>query len=180
MFPHAFALEIAEDFVNHISSACDRIEIVGSLRRLKIGVNDIDILAIPRFIQADDDTLFGEPVSENQLDKQLSELCLSRDLELDANGSRIKRFLKTVDGDTIPIDLYIATEQTWWTLLLIRTGSRTHNIKLARRAMELQMHLKADGSGLLTDKGTIIPIASEEEIFRHLRLEYRTPDDREY
>jgi len=180
MFPHAFALEIAEDFISQISAACDRIEIVGSLRRLKVGVNDIDILAIPRFIQADDDTLFGEPVQENQLDKQLSELCLSRDLELDANGSKIKRFLKTVDGDTVPIDLYIATEQTWWTLLLIRTGSRNHNIKLARRAMELQMHLKADGSGLWTDSGRIIPIASEEEIFRLLRLEYRPPDDREY
>jgi len=180
MFPHSFALEIAEDFVNQISAACDRVEIVGSLRRLKVGVNDIDILAIPRFIQADDDTLFGEPVQENQLDKQLSELCLSQDLELDANGSKIKRFLKTVDGDTVPIDLYIATEQTWWTLLLIRTGSRNHNIKLARRAMELQMHLKADGSGLLTNTGSIIPIASEEEIFCLLRWEYRPPDDREY
>jgi DNA polymerase/3'-5' exonuclease PolX len=180
MFPHSFAREIAEDFINQISAACDRIEIVGSLRRLKVGVNDIDILAIPRFIQADDDTLFGEPVQENQLDKQLSELCLSRDLELDANGSKIKRFLKTVDGDMVPIDLYIATEQTWWTLLLIRTGSRNHNIKLARRAMELQMHLKADGTGLLTGTGSIIPIASEEEIFRHLRLEYRSPEEREY
>jgi DNA polymerase/3'-5' exonuclease PolX len=42
------------------------------------------------------------------------------------------------------------------------------------------MHLKADGSGLWTDSGRIIPIASEEEIFRLLRLEYRPPDDREY
>ena len=180
MFPHSFAREIAEDFINQISAACDRIEIVGSLRRQKIVVNDIDILVIPRFIQMDDETLFGGPYQENQLDKQLSQLCLSRDLELEANGSKIKRFLKTVDGDTVPIDLYIATEQTWWTLLLIRTGSRNHNIKLARRALELQMHLKADGSGLLTSSGSIIPIASEEEIFSHLRLEYRPPDDREY
>ena len=180
MFPDTFAREIAEDFVNHISAACDRVEIVGSLRRLKVAVNDIDILAIPRFIQADDDTLFGEPVQENQLDKQLSQLCLQGDLELEANGSKIKRFFKTVDGDTVPIDLYVATEPTWWTLLLIRTGSRNHNVKLARRAMELHMHLKADGSGLLTDTGSIIPICSEEEIFRHLRLEYRPPEEREY
>jgi DNA polymerase/3'-5' exonuclease PolX len=180
MYPHSFALDIAQDFINHISAACERIEIVGSIRRQKIGVNDIDILAIPRFIRGDDETLFGESVRENQLDKQLSELCLSRVLELDANGSKIKRFLKTVDGDTIPIDLYIATEQTWWTLLLIRTGCRGHNIKLARRALELQMHLKADGSGLLTSSGSIVPIASEEEIFRLLNLEYRAPEDREY
>jgi DNA polymerase/3'-5' exonuclease PolX len=179
MFPDAFARDIAKDFISRISAACDRIEIVGSLRRHKIAVNDIDILVIPGFIQMEDETLFGGPYQENQLDKQLSQLCLSRDLELDANGSKIKRFLKTVDGDTIPIDLYIASEQTWWTLLLIRTGSRNHNVKLARRAMELQMHLKADGSGLMTDPGGIIAVQSEEDIFHHLRLEYRPPEERD-
>jgi DNA polymerase/3'-5' exonuclease PolX len=179
MFPDTFAREIAEDFIRQISAACDRVQLVGSLRRQKIGVNDIDLLVIPRFIQMQDETLFGGPYQENQLDKQLSQLCLSHDMELDANGSKIKRFLKTVDGDTIPIDLYIATVQTWWTLLLIRTGSRQHNIKLARRAMELQMHLKADGSGLLTSSGSIISIGSEEEIFQHLKLEYRPPEERD-
>ena len=179
MFPHTFAREIAEDFIRQISSACDRIEIVGSLRRIKIGVNDIDLLVIPRFLQMEDETLFGGPYQENQLDKTLSQLCLSRNLELDANGSKIKRFLKTVDGDIVPIDLYVATEQTWWTLLLIRTGSRQHNIKLARKAMELQMHLKADGSGLLTNSGSIISVHSEEEVFQHLKLDYRLPEERD-
>ena len=179
MFPASFAREIANGFISQISAACDRIEIVGSLRRQKIGVNDIDLLLIPKFIQMEDETLFGGPYQENQLDKLLSQLCLSRDLELDANGSKIKRFLKTVDGETVPIDLYIATEKTWWTLLLIRTGSRQHNIRLARRAMELQMHLKADGSGLLTSGGTIISVQSEEEIFQHLKMQYRTPEERE-
>jgi len=179
MFPNTFALDIAQDFIRQISASCARIEIVGSLRRQKIGVNDIDLLVMPRFIQMEDETLFGGPYQENQLDKVLSQLCLSRDLELDANGSKVKRFLKTVDGDTIPIDLYIAAEQTWWTLLLIRTGSRQHNIKLARRAMELEMHLKADGSGLLTRSGSIITVCSEEEIFQQLKLEYRAPEDRD-
>ena len=179
MFPNTFAHEIAEDFIRQISAACDRIEIVGSLRRLKIGVNDIDLLVIPRFVQMNDETLFGGPYQENQLDKQLSQLCLSHDMELDANGSKIKRFLKTVDGETVPIDVYIATEKSWWTLLLIRTGSRQHNIRLARKAMELQMRLKADGSGLLTSSGSIITVGSEEEIFQHLKMQYRTPEERE-
>jgi len=78
----------------------------------------------------------------------------------------------------VPIDIYLATEQTWWTLLLIRTGSRNHNIKLARRAIELQMHLKADGSGLLGHDGSLIQIYSEEAIFHHLGLQYRPPEER--
>lgn len=179
MFPETFAREIAEDLVNDLSGFCHRIEIVGSLRRRKRVVNDIDIIAIPKFIQMNDETLFGEPVKENLLEKRLSQLCLRGQLDLEANGSHIKRFLKTVDGDTIPIDLYLATEHTWWTLLLIRTGSRHHNIKLARRAMDLHMHLKADGSGLLTSSGSLIPIHSEEDIFRHLGLAYRPPEERE-
>jgi DNA polymerase/3'-5' exonuclease PolX len=179
MFPYSFAREIAEDLVNELSGFCDRIKIVGSLRRRRQAVHDIDIIAIPRFVQVNDETLFGEPVQDNLLEKRLSQLCLRGELNLEVNGSKIKRFLKTVDDDTIPIDIYIATEQTWWTLLLIRTGSRNHNITLARRAMDLHMHLKADGSGLLTPGGSLIPIHSEEEIFRHLGLSYRSPEERE-
>lgn len=179
MFPDTFAREIAEDLVSELSGFCDRIEIAGSLRRRKHAVNDIDLVVIPKFIQVQDESLFGEPVRENLLEKKLSQLCLIGQLDLEANGSKIKRFLKTVDGDTIPIDVYIANEQTWWTLLLIRTGSRNHNIKLAKRAMDLHMHLKADGSGLLAPGGTLIPIHREEEIFRHLGLAYRPPEERE-
>ena len=179
MFPHAFARQIAEDFIARIADTCERVEIVGSLRRLKPGVNDVDILVIPRYLQMDDESLFGNVYHENQLDKRLSQLCLSHDMELDANGPKVKRFLKSVDGDTIPIDLYTAIPETWWTLLLIRTGSRQHNIRLARRAIELQMQLKADGSGLISSAGSILPIQSEHDIFEHLKLEYRLPEDRE-
>jgi len=164
MLPITFAIEIAEDLVAQMLSACTRIQIVGSIRRLKPIVSDIDILAIPRFLRSEDDALFGQPVQENQLDKLLSQMCLKGELEIETNGSKIKRFIKIVDGETVSVDLYIATEQTWWPLLLIRTGSRNHNIKLARRATELQMQLKADGSGLLTSVG-LLSIQSEEDIF---------------
>ena len=78
----------------------------------------------------------------------------------------------------VQIDLYLATESTWWTLLLIRTGSRDHNIKLAMRAQELHMQLKADGSGLLSPGGSLIRIESEEDIFKHLRLPFKEPKER--
>lgn len=178
MFPDTFMREIADDLINDVTPFCNRIEIVGSLRRLKPCVNDIDIIAIAKLLEMDDETLFGEHVQENLLERKLSQMCLLGQLQLEANGTKIKRFLKMVDGDTVPIDIYLATEQTWWTLLLIRTGSRNHNIKLARRAIELQMHLKADGSGLLGHDGSLIQIYSEEAIFHHLGLQYRPPEER--
>ncbi|MGB2867273.1 MAG: hypothetical protein WBD36_02385 [Bacteroidota bacterium] len=179
MFPDTFARDIAEDLINDLTGSCDRIEIVGSLRRLRGIVKDIDIIAIPKFVEEKDQTLFGEPVHENLLEKRLSQMCMKGELGLEASGPKIKRFLKTEDGDVVPIDVYIATEETWWTHLLIRTGSRNHNIKLARRAIDLHMQLKADGTGLLSPGGTPLPMHSEEDIFRHLGLAYRPPHERE-
>jgi DNA polymerase/3'-5' exonuclease PolX len=179
MFPDSFARGIAELFVNDIKDTCEQIEIVGSLRRQKYAVNDIDIIVIPKFIQEDDETLFGEPVQTNLLDRRLSQFCFKGTLSLEANGPKIKRFIKSVDGEDVPIDIYISNKDTWWTLMLIRTGSKNHNIMLAKRAIEMHMQLKADGTGLLSPGGSIIPIGSEEHIFEHLNLPYRIPEDRD-
>ena len=186
MFPDSFARGIAELFVNDIKDTCEQIEIVGSLRRQKYAVNDIDIIVIPKFIQEDDETLFGEPVQTNLLDRRLSQFCFRESvpsgkgtLSLEANGPKIKRFIKSVDGEDVPIDIYISNKDTWWTLMLIRTGSKNHNIMLAKRAIEMHMQLKADGTGLLSPGGSIIPIESEEHVFRLLNLPYRIPEDRE-
>jgi DNA polymerase/3'-5' exonuclease PolX len=179
MFPDTFARDIAEKFVNDIKDVCEQIELVGSLRRQKYAVNDIDIIVIPKFIQEDDETLFGEPVQTNLLDRRLSQFCFRGTLSLEANGSKIKRFIKSVDGEDVPIDIYISNKDTWWTLMLIRTGSKNHNIMLAKRAIEMHMQLKADGTGLLSPGGSIIPIGSEEHIFEHLNLPYRIPEYRD-
>ena len=178
MFSYSFANKIASWLISEIADGCEKVQLVGSLRRGRRSVNDIDIVAIPKIIDGKDDSLFGNPVKENLLDKKLSHLCLEASLILESNGPKIKKFSKLVRGVPVPIDLYIASEATWWTLLLIRTGSREHNIFLAKRAIDLHMQLKADGSGLLTPGGTLLQITSEQEIYQHLRLAYRSPDER--
>jgi len=178
MLSNEFASKVASLIVSQIAESCERIEIVGSLRRGKPSVSDIDLIAIPKFQLTTDDTLFGEPVKENLLDRKLSELCLETQLILELNGAKIKRFLKPFGGVMVPVDLYMATAATWWTLLLIRTGSREHNIRLALRAQELHMQLKADGTGLLSPGGSTIQIDSEQGIFNHLRWPFRDPKER--
>jgi DNA polymerase/3'-5' exonuclease PolX len=185
MFSYTFANEIANNLITELTHECESlpdgkagIQIVGSLRRRKQSVNDIDIIVIPKFELIKDDTLFGEPVKENILDRKLSQLCLDGILILEANGAKIKRFSQKINNVMVPIDLYIASELTWWTLLLIRTGSREHNIRLASKALNQSMHLKADGSGLLTSDNKLIKINSEEEIFQHLDLQFLPPEER--
>src|SRR5258707_2022104 len=84
MYSHACAGTVASEVMETLASSCDTlpdgspaIQIVGSLRRLKQGVNDVDIIAIPKFTKTRDSSLFGEPVNVNLLDQRLSELCLS-------------------------------------------------------------------------------------------------------
>ena len=98
---------------------------------------------------------------------------------METNGPKIKRLLNKSNGISIPIDIYLASDASWWTLKLIRTGSRDHNILLARRAIEKHMVLKADGTGMLTAGGDIIPIDSEEDVFRHLGVPFSPPEQRE-
>jgi DNA polymerase/3'-5' exonuclease PolX len=179
MFLHAFALEVANAFIADVNSVCERIEIVGSLRRRREIVNDIDIIAIPKRAHVHDASLFGGNHHVNMLDAELSQLHQVGRLGVERNRPRMKRLYRPCDHDLITIDLYIATPANWWTLLLIRTGSRYHNIAMAGLALDRRMHLKADGSGIVLPDGQLLQVQSEEEIFKILGTPYRPPEDRE-
>jgi DNA polymerase/3'-5' exonuclease PolX len=178
MFLSSLANSVATELVDILSPHCDRIQIVGSLRRNASTVHDVDLLAIPRFAESEDSSLFGEPVMINLLDRKLADFCHSNVLQLISNGPKVKRFVKHLGNQQLPIDIYIATPETWWTHLLIRTGSKEHNIQLVMRAVNIHMQLKADGSGLLTAGGSLIQIQSEQEIFTRLGLPHKPPEER--
>jgi len=125
----------------HIKS----LTVCGSFRRKKRFINDIDIVMIER-----KNYDFGQlTLSERivQLDpkgeieaKALGKSGAGRFL----NGDKIKRF----KYDGIMIDLYLATEQNYSCLILIRTGSALHNIKLTTLAKSKGLKLFAGGEGL--------------------------------
>ena len=179
MFSYTNASRVATDFIAKIAHACHRTDIVGSLRRQRDFVNDIDIIVIPKITHTSDETLFGDPVEINLLDARLNELSADGLITFETNGPKLKRFHLKARPKVIPVDLYIATDETWHVLRLIRTGSRIHNIKLVRRANELHMILKADGTGLLSAGGFPIPIQDEIDIFRQLKVPFRLPQERE-
>ena len=78
----------------------------------------------------------------------------------------------TIEG--VNVDLYVATPETWEPLLLIRTGSAEHNIKLSMRARKLGMKLAHRG---LVKNGRIIA-STEKRIFEALGMEYVPPEER--
>ncbi len=75
------------------------------------------------------------------------------------------------------VDIYRATPETWGVLLLIRTGSIDHNIKLCSRAKRMGMMLSAK-RGVIKD-GNVVACEREQDIFRALDMRYIPPERRE-
>jgi DNA polymerase/3'-5' exonuclease PolX len=155
------ARDIAERIVTALAPACHRIEIAGSLRRRRPEVGDIDLVLIPR--------------SRVALEILIRELYGRKP---EKSGEHYL-MLKSFDG--IQVDLYLATPATWATLLLIRTGSKAHNITLCQRARKFNLKLHANGDGMesLCGHHPLIAIEREEQVFTLLALPYREPWERD-
>lgn len=160
----ADAVLIAEDLVSELVPFCEKIEIVGSIRRERATVNDIDLVVIPK------------PGQLTNIKQRL--WTLAKPFHSTVTGQ--DKYLKILSYKGIQADVYIADATTWATLLLIRTGSREHNIMLARLARQQGMKLNADGHGLTwISKDVNIHCATEEQLFQKLGLAYKEPRDRE-
>lgn len=160
------AKQLANILVDELRPYCDLVEIAGSIRRGKPQVKDIDIVAIPNDIKMITAGLFDTRGLVDSLADPLSRANRT-------NG--LKRASFTHKG--APIDIYWATPETWSTLLLIRTGSKEHNIKLCNIAKSKGMHLHASGDGLFSN-GTRIAGDTEESIFEALGIPYLEPQSR--
>jgi DNA polymerase (family X) len=155
-YARGFSVGIVEQLKSH----CERIEVVGSVRRKKARVNDIDILC----------QLKQEFGTEQAFEDAVLNLCS----EVYSNGKVIKSVL--ING--VQADFYIATPATYETLRLIRTGSAQHNIKLTSLAKRRGWKLYASGRGLVDEYGNILS-ATEAGILKLLLGRYVEPEERD-
>lgn len=151
------AQKIAEAVVKRLSPYCQKIEAAGSVRRRRPWVNDIDFVLVP-----------SDPW---QLHNEIMKFAQGK---AKASGQKLMRVMS---GET-QLDFYFASEETWATLLLIRTGSAQNNIRLATRAKERGWHLAASGDGLFNEKDERIAGDSEISIYNALGLSYQRPEER--
>ncbi len=174
------AQKITGDLLTYIGKHFIKYEICGSIRRKRTDVGDIDIVAITKETY------------------QLGEATLSDSIKkVDPHGpekahhmgkSGAKRFLdgkliKRFEFKGMPVDLYLADEKTFGTLVLIRTGSKEHNIKLTTLAREKGLKLFASGKGLceIDRDGNIVKTIStdESEILAMLLGRIPPPEERD-
>ena len=149
------AKSIANEVIKRLSPYCQRIEIAGSVRRNKPTVNDLDFVLIA-----------SDPWN---LTHEITGLGPST-----LKGDKLKR----VSYNGVQLDFYYASPETWATLLLIRTGSKENNIRLATLAKKKGWHLAASGDGLFDEKGQRLAGDSEQSIYEALGLPYQEPEER--
>jgi len=166
---------------------CDRIEVVGSIRRKRPVIHDIDVVAQPIDRKVPRQSWFGSVWETiHSLHAEIDTLIVNGILE-----KRVKSDGKTVFGPTImmmefkgvPLDLYVATTETWGGLLLVRTGSVEHNVVMTSRAKANGWILRGDGTGVWNSreegKGVRLDDGTERGIFKVLGVPYREPPERE-
>ncbi len=187
-FPLEQAEMVARGIVEALRPHAERIEIAGSIRRRRPQVHDIDLVAIPRM------TSIGSMFAPRDVrDTDFAHFFLRVLSGEDVVGEKILRGEVSLNVAGLPpriqVDCYIATAETWATLLLIRTGSAEHNIRLCQLAGRLGGKLHADGSGLelpgeynavlQRQETNVFYPQSEEEIFARLGIAYLPPELRE-
>lgn len=161
------AWKLAEKCQAALVEFCDKCEIVGSIRRARPQVNDIDLVCLPKLGRG---PALRDRVKERTTVVQEGPHTLIVRLR---NGVQLDIWFASHPES----DLLTQTPGNWGSVLLCRTGSREHNIYLADRAqnMGLQWHTTR---GIFREE-TCLASETEEEIFKSLELPWLAPAFRE-
>ena len=127
---HKDALYVAEWLVDELRPGCERIEIAGSIRRGKLDVKDIEIVAIP--ILKPPRPEFGKPVDKTPLDGILRQLVEPDGMLKPVKGGdkfkqfEIRRLAEFGIAEPLypfKLDLFLVTPPSQWGVeFMIRTG----------------------------------------------------------
>ncbi len=142
-----------------IEPLCERLSIVGSIRRQKPMVGDCDFV-----ISATD-------VNWAKIAKDI------RKCRVICAGPSVIKLNIPYENSLFQVDFYRATSQSFGIQELIRTGSADHNVWLANYAQSKGFKLKYS-EGLSKDE-TIIAAETEEIVFKTLDLPCPKPQERE-
>lgn len=163
---------LAFKILREIEPYCLQAEVAGSLRRRRGVVNDLDLVVLPK----------PKPTNLLYWRKIIKIMRDEFDAITVAQGPKLARFnipfTSKVGRGFVQVDLYRAELDTWGILLLVRTGSKEHNVKLCNLAISKGLRLKYS-VGLIDGSGRVVAGRSEEEVFAALGLPWIPPAERE-
>lgn len=169
----AIANRAAEEVVELLRPACERIAIAGSIRRQRIEVGDIEIVAVPAFDERTEG-LWGDVAHVDRLEQRITTLrdldkLALRDVEIHRQdgtveiGQRNGQSFKALTYDRIPLDLFIVRPPAeWGVLFAIRTGPGDWNEKIVT---DCQRFGRRVSGGQVLHLGRPIPCPEEADFF---------------
>lgn len=161
------AIPMAEQIVAAVAPMCEKIEIVGSIRRNRPQVGDIDLVILPK---------------PGQL-QAIKGRCIKSGVSIMMNGDLNFLFIwKNVQIDIffatpVQTDLFTTIPSNFASLMLCRTGSREHNIWFCQQAMQAGCSWNPY-KGVYKDK-VLQEAETEEDLFKLIGLDYVAPEARE-
>jgi DNA polymerase/3'-5' exonuclease PolX len=141
------AEKIAAEVKRKVEALCDRIEIVGSIRRRKPKVHDVDFVVL---------------TPSDAAWHRIVDIMKGAKAKINSAGNAVIKGLSSFEKSYFKVDFYRATPSTYGIHKLIRTGSAEHNIWLATYAMSKGFRLKYS-EGLLKD-GKVVAGETEESV----------------
>lgn len=181
------AQKVAEGVARLFEPFCDRIEIAGSIRRQRPECNDVDLVVIPRVreqrdllgnIERRENLLLGSLVDYVSSNREWVKWTASRPMQEMGPVPKADAKYFSITGRHAQIDFFVATETTWATTLLTRTGSKEHNVWIAQRAIAKRAKFLANEGLWLHDRGVVHP-KDETEFYELLGLSWIDPKVRE-
>lgn len=148
---------IAQEVVGQLRPHCERAEIVGSVRRGKEHVSDLELVLAP---SAYDIGLLkhGLPEVVDRWEIIKGKLIPGK-----------TRYTQRMHPSGIKLDLFLANETNFGYLQALRTGPANYSIRLVVRCKEMGFEC-VDGN-LMRD-GKIVPVPTEVEFYRLLDLRW--------
>ncbi len=158
--PLAAALPVAESLRGQLARVPGvlRVEVAGSLRRMKPVVHDMDLLATG-----------GEPAEIARAFPLLPDVA-----EVAAAGDT-KVSIRTREG--YQVDLRVVPPEVWGAALQYFTGSKEHNVKI--RELAIKQGFKLSEYGLHTRDGELVVAEEEAVVYQRLGLQWVPPVLRE-
>ncbi len=166
--PLAQADRIAAKIVEALSPFCERIEVAGSIRRRRPFVGDVDVVALPR---------------EGQLAGLRERARQATTVVTDAEQTLVVRLANGVQLDLwlarpAVKDFFSEVPTNFGTLLLLRTGSKEHNVHLIEHAKRVGLRWNTY-HGVFDGHGKCLACETEEGIFKALGMDFVPPERRE-
>jgi DNA polymerase/3'-5' exonuclease PolX len=167
--------------------AVEHIEIVGSLRRQRTFVGDIELLIKPK-MGSDPSSLFGDeeskqyPLTDQLFDELVERGLLKKRLKSDDTemwGSRAKLAI----FEDAPVDLFICMPPAHFGVLqLIRTGPKDFSRQAVTQISKggwLPDNLRCEDGQIIRDDGHVLNIPTERDFFDVLGMDFIEPAKRD-